>query len=59
MSYKGRILNYLWLVALEGATNGRIARALCIRIAGRRLQRAELSGSVKAAYRPRAGYEWN
>lgn len=30
MSYKERILNYLWSVAPGGATNGQIARALGI-----------------------------
>ncbi len=30
MSYKERILDYLWVIAPRGATNGQIARALGI-----------------------------
>jgi hypothetical protein len=43
MSYKERILDYLWSVAPGGATNGQIARALGISIFAISLQRPKTS----------------
>jgi hypothetical protein len=61
MSYKQRILDYLWSVARDGATNGQIARALGItsqqtvymttqELAGRRLIRAAKEGATWVFY---------
>lgn len=61
MSYKERILEYLWSVAPEGAMNGQIARALGIssqqtvymttqELAGRRLIRAAKEGATWVFY---------
>ena len=61
MSYKERILDYLWSVAPGGATNGQIARALGIssqqtvymttrELAGRRLIRAVKEGATWVFY---------
>lgn len=61
MSYKERILDYLWSVAPGGATNGQIARALGIssqqtvymttqELAGRRLIRAAKEGATWGFY---------
>lgn len=61
MSYKERILDYLWSVAPGGATNGQIARALGIssqqtvymttqELAGRRLIRAAKEGATWVFY---------
>jgi hypothetical protein len=61
MSYKERILNYLWSVAPGGATNGQIARALGIssqqtvymttqELTGRRLIRAAKEGATWVFY---------
>lgn len=61
MSYKERILDYLWSVAPGGATNGQIARALGIssqqtvymttqELAGRRLLRAAKEGATWVFY---------
>ena len=57
MTYKARILDYLWSVAPSGATNGQIAHALGIKsqqtvsmatqeLAGRRLIRAAKEGTT-------------
>jgi hypothetical protein len=61
MSYKERILDYLWSVAPDGATNGQIARALGIssqqtvymttqELAGRRLINAVKEGATWVFY---------
>jgi hypothetical protein len=61
MSYKERILDYLWSVAPDGATNGQLARALGItsqqtvymttqEFAGRRLIRAVKEGATWVFY---------
>lgn len=61
MSYKERILDYLWSVAPGGATNGQITRALGItsqqtvsmttqELAGRRLIRAAKEGATWVFY---------
>lgn len=61
MSYKERILDYPWLVAPDGATNGQIARALGItsqqtvymttqELAGGRLIRAAKEGATWVFY---------
>jgi DNA-binding transcriptional ArsR family regulator len=61
MSYKERILDYLWSVAPGGATNGQIARALGINsqqtvsmttqeLTGRRLIRAAKEGATWVFY---------
>jgi hypothetical protein len=61
MSYKERILNYLWSVAPAGATSGQIARALGItsqqtvymstqELAGRRLVHAVKEGASWVFY---------
>ena len=61
MSYKERILDYLWSVAPGGATNGQLARALGIpsqqtvymttqELAGRRLIRAVKEGATWVFY---------
>lgn len=61
MSYKERILDYLWSVAPDGATNAQIARALGItsqqtvymttqELAGRRLIRAAKEGATWVFY---------
>lgn len=61
MSYKERILDYLWSVAPGGATNGQIAHALGIssqqtvymttqELAGRRLIRAAKEGAIWVFY---------